>query len=85
MPLSSSDHILVACVQKVNHQRFQTKLSDLEIIPSTLKSNLKNFDMSPLYKIDNFNLMWEFLQNILIDLVNKHVPIISKCVKGTLY
>ena len=40
--------------------------------------------MPHLYKIDNFNLAWEFLQNVLIYLFNKLAPVISKRVKDTL-
>ena len=88
MPLSLSDHDLAACLLKVNHQCFQYRTircrNYSKYNPESLKFDLKNFDMSPLYKTDNVNFAWKFLQNVLIDLFNKHAPIISKCVKGTL-
>ena len=73
MPFSLSDHDLVACVQKVNHQRVQHGTircrNYSKCNPESLKSDLKNFDMSPLWKIDNVKLAWEFLENVLIDLL----------------
>ena len=77
MPLSSSDH------QFFQHQTIRCR-NYSKYNPESLKSDLKNFDMSPLYKTDNVNFEWMFLQNVLIDLFNKHVLIISKGVKGTL-
>lgn len=46
-------------------------------------SDLKNFDMTPLYKVDNVILAWEFLQNVLTDYFNKDV-LLSKRLKETL-
>ena len=83
-----SDQDLVASALKVNHQRFQhptircRNYSKYNL--ESLKFDLKNFDMPHLYKIDNFNLAWEFLQNVLIYLFNKLAPVISKRVKDTL-
>ena len=80
MSLSLSDHDLVACVRKVNHQRFQHRTircrNYSKYNPESLISNLKNFDMSPSHKTDNVNFAWVFLQNVLIDPFNKHMPVI---------
>ena len=81
MSLSLRDHDLVACVRKVNHQRFEHRTircrNYSKCNPESIKSDLeKNFDMSSSYKTDNVNFAWAFLQNVLIDLFNKHAPVI---------
>ena len=68
MPLRLSDHDLVACVRKVNHQQFQHRTIGCRNYSKynmeSLKSNLKNVGVSSLYKIDTINLAWELLQNV---------------------
>lgn len=80
MPLSLRDHNLV------NHQLFQhqtiTCKNYSKYNPEWFKS-IKNFDMLPLYKIDNVTLAWHFYKYVLIDIFNKHMSVISKCAKGT--
>lgn len=52
--------------------------------PNALKKDFSEADFEPLYRINNVNSAWNYLQNILVTNFNKHAPIITKRVKGSL-
>ena len=86
-PLSLSDHDLIGCVRKVNHQKVDPRTITCrnysKYDPEALKRELSLDKMEPLYQINDVNKAWYFLRKVLTILFNKHAPMITKRVKGS--
>ena len=86
VPLSLTDHDMIACVRKMNHVKYDYRSIKCRNYTSynckELRHDLSTIDMSPLYEITDPNSAWLWLKNVLCTTFNKHAPIISKRVKG---
>ena len=86
---SLSDHDTICCVRKLNSHRFNPRTITCRNFraydPNALKQDLLSTDLSPLYNMKDVNQAWKFLKNILTESFNRHAPIITKHVKGSLY
>ncbi|XP_057298351.1 uncharacterized protein LOC130629229 [Hydractinia symbiolongicarpus] len=47
-----------------------------------MNEELRHHDWSPMYEMKNFNEAWLYLKNTLLNVFNKHAPIIENRVKG---
>ena len=87
-PLSVSDHDLIGCVRKLNNNRFQPRTITCRNYknyePANMRQDLLNSNFDTIYEMNNANLAWEYLFEILTNVFNKHAPKITKRVKGRL-
>lgn len=85
---SLSDHDTICCVRKINHNRVSYRTITCRNFrnydPNALNEDISSTNFSPMYKMSDVNDTWRFLKNILIKKFNKHAPIITKRVKGSL-
>jgi len=86
LPLSISDHDMIACTRKVNYKRLKPKTvyarNYTNYDQTTLCNDLKNSDWSEFYKQNNVNSAWRILKDTLTNAFNLHAPLILKTVKG---
>ena len=84
--LSLSDHDIIGCVHKLNHQQFSPRTitcrNYTNYNPNSMCEELLAHDMGKIYSINDVNAAWLYLRNILHTVFNKHAPIITKRVKG---
>ena len=85
-PLNMSDHDLIGCVRKVNHQKYQyrtiTCRNYSNYDPKAMNDELGSQNLNDIYEITNIIAVWKFLNGILLNVFSHHAPIISKRVKG---
>ena len=83
---SISDHDLVGCVRKVNHQKHAPKTIKCRNYksydPTTMNHEFKNVNWLPVITAPDVNTALNIFNTIVRDIFDKHAPIISKRIKG---
>ena len=86
IPLGLSDHDMIACTRKINHQKFSSRTIKCRNYknynPNKLMDDIASHDMDAIYEIKDVNAAWGYLRNIIATCFNKNAPIICKRVKG---
>ena len=86
IPLSLSDHDMVGCVRKLNHQTFDHKTIHCRNYSkynhNNLRQDLLTQSWDRFYEIEDVNTALEYFTSVLIRLFDKHAPPIQKKVKG---
>jgi hypothetical protein len=86
LPLSISDHDMIACSRKINNKRFKPKTvyarNYTNYNHNALCNDLRNNDWTEFYKQTNVNSAWKILKDNLCYAFNTHAPLILKTVKG---
>ena len=75
---SLSDHDMVACIKKINHQRYKPKTIKCRDYknydPTRLCEDMSNIDWQPLYEIPDVNTAPDYLNSILGKTFGKYAP-----------
>jgi hypothetical protein len=86
LPLSISDHDMIACSRKTNNKRYKPKTvyarNYSNYDQNALRNDLKGNDWTEFYKQSNVNAAWKILKDTLYNAFNTHAPLILKTVKG---
>jgi hypothetical protein len=86
IPTSFSDHDMVGCVRKINHQKFkcvEVKGRNYKHYDSnSLCNKLTNSDWSNFYNANNVNTAWNLMKDILIKEIDSLAPVQSKRIRG---
>jgi hypothetical protein len=84
--LSLSDHDMVFCIRKMNHQKYAPKYTTTRNYarynPINLKNELKLIDWYSVLKCNDVNKALSSFTEILNDVFNHHAPFITKRTKG---
>ena len=86
IPTSIGDHDMIGCVRKINYVKFPSK----KIIarnyrnydPEKLNEHLLSHNWDELYELNDVNLSWNFIKNILSNAFDMFAPKIVKQVRG---
>ena len=85
-PSGFSDHNLVGCICKHNHQKFSPKEIECRDYSqynfSEINYELSTADWSDIYKTKDINKVWKVFHQIMLNIFDKHAPIIVKRVKS---
>ena len=86
IPTSIGDHDMIGFIRKLRKEKIPPRTirsrNYSNYDHATLKSDVRNYDWQPLYDMNNVNLMWLYMKNALLDIFEKHAPIVEKRVKG---
>lgn len=84
-PTSFSDHDLVGCVRKLNHVKFKPKEIRCRDYSNynhnTMNAELQNSDWQNVYNSKNVNTAWQYFNQTVSTVFNKHAPFIMKRIK----
>ena len=86
IPCSISDHDLIACVRKLNHQKFSAKTvkcrNYASYDPEIMNHDFERVNWFPVLTAPDVNIALNIFNGIVKDIFDKHAPIINKRVKG---
>ena len=86
LPLSLNDHDSVMCVRKINHQKIPfrsiTCRNYFKYNDTVLARDIEKYDWNPLQAETNVNIALDYVEQGLTTVINRHVPEITKRVKG---
>ena len=89
IPTSIGGHDMIGFIRKLRKEKIPPRTirsrNYSNYDHATLKSDVRNYDWQPLYDMNNVNLMWLYMKNALLDIFEKHAPIVEKRVKGRFY
>ena len=88
VPSSISDHDLIACKRKLNHQKFSSKAIKCRNYksydPNVMNENFKQVNWLPVMTAPNVNVAVYIFNTVVKEIFDKHAPPIEKRVKGRL-
>ena len=86
IPLSIGDHDLVECLPKINCKKFVSRSiicrGYSKYDPESLCIDIKNSNINLTDQFENVNKAWGHFYATLLNIFNKHAPIIEKKVIG---
>ena len=86
IPISFSDHDLIGCVRKLNHQKFQPKTiicrSNRNYTKDQLIAYLRNSDWSEVYRATDVSTAWSEMKRIICTTLDIVAPKFEKIVTG---
>ena len=86
IPMSIGDHDMVGCIYKLNNARFSQKNIHCRDYrnydPLLMNRDIRQSRLNEVDKIKNINDAWNHIKNILLEVFQKHAPIINKRVRG---
>ena len=82
IPMSIGDHDMVGCIYKLNNARFSQKNIHCRDYrnydPLLMNRDIRQSRINEVDKIKNVNDAWNHIKNILLEVFQKHAPIINK-------
>ena len=86
IPMSIGDHNMVGCIYKLNNARFSQKNIHCRDYrnydPPLMNRDIRQSRINEVNKMKNVNDAWNHIKNILLEVFQKHAPIINKRVRG---
>lgn len=86
IPSSISDHDLIACKRKLNHQKFASKTIKCRNYKSydhnAMNEEFQQVNWYPVLTAPDVNIAVDIFNTIVKDIFDKHAPIIEKRIKG---
>ena len=83
---SLSDHSMIMCVRKMNNIKFKSQTISFRDFSkydvNQINNELLNTDFSLVYNTLSVNEAYNNLSSILLNVLNKHAPFVSKRIKG---
>jgi len=86
IPAAYSDHDMVGCIRKINHIKYEPKLTTTRNYArydhAAMSNDLKAINWDPVLKSKNVEEAVELFNDLLTDVFNRHAPFTTKRVKG---
>lgn len=86
IPSSPSDHDVIGCIRKIHNIKIQgttIKCRDYsDYCQPNVDAELSSANWDAIYEIKNVNTTWNIMKSSLVDIINRHAPVIEKQVKG---